>query len=90
MSTVTVRASEHSHKVLQKLSEQVGVSLIEALDIVIVEWEKASFFRSLNESFAALRSDADAWAEELEERRLWDLTAGDDITDDFTSTSPKT
>lgn len=82
MSTMTVRASEHSHAVLRQLSQQEGISLIEALDKITTEWERLQFFRSVNASFAALRSDPDAWAEEQEERRLWAQTLNDGLTDD--------
>lgn len=79
---MTVRASEHSHKVLRQLSQQEGISLIEALDKITTEWERIQFFHSVNTSFAALQSDPDGWAEEQEERRLWDRTLNDDLTDD--------
>lgn len=81
-ATATVRVSEQSHDLLRRLSEEKGISMIEALDLVLAEWEKQQFFRSLNASFAALRSDPAAWEEELEERRLWDQSLGDDVEDD--------
>lgn len=59
--------------------------MIEALDKITAEWERDQFFRSMNESYAALRSNPDAWAEEQEERRLWDSTQSDDLTNELTT-----
>jgi hypothetical protein len=70
--SATVRVSEYSHGVLKRLAEQERISMVEALDRVAIAWERTSFFRDLNDSFAALRADPEAWQTELDERRLWD------------------
>ena len=81
MST-TVRASERAHGVLRKLSDREGISMVEALDRITADWEKKEFFRALNDSFAKLRSDPEAWAGEEVERRLWEQTLTDGLDDD--------
>ena len=81
-ASTTVRISERSRSVLRRLSEQKKISMVEALDEVTAYWERQHFFQTLNESFAALKADPDAWQEELEERRLWDQTLTDDIDDE--------
>ena len=75
----TVRVSQRSHNVLKQLSEREQITMVEALDRVTAEWERIQFFQKLNDSFAALRSDDDAWQSEVEERRLWDNTHNDDL-----------
>lgn len=78
----TVRIGERSHMTLRKIAEDRGVTMAEALDVVVQQWEKDDFFQQLNAAYAALKADEDAWNEELEERRLWDQTLSDGITDD--------
>lgn len=78
----TVRIGEQSHRALRKLAEERGVTMAEALDVVVQHWEKDAFFQQLNEAYAALKSDQGAWKEEIEERRLWDQTLEDGLPDD--------
>ena len=82
MATTTVRASEHSHQVLRALSDQRGVSMTEALDEVIEDWERRRFFEDLNSAFTQLKEDPEAWEEELAERAQWDEALLDDLDDD--------
>jgi hypothetical protein len=45
------------------------------------EAERARFFQAYNAGYAELRADPDAWAEELRERALWDVTLADGLRD---------
>ena len=44
--------------------------------------ESEKFFKEVNEAFAHLKADPDAWTEELAERKLWDNTLSDGQTDE--------
>jgi hypothetical protein len=53
----------------------VGISLERPLD----GRQRASFLEKANVSYAALRSDPRAWADELAERKLWDNAGADGL-----------
>jgi hypothetical protein len=52
------------------------------LDRVIEEYRRKLFLEAANAEYAALRLDADAWAEHQEERALWDATLLDGLDTD--------
>lgn len=45
--------------------------------------ERAEFFRQLNESYAQLKKDPEAWAEYQSELKLWDTTIADGLGPDI-------
>ena len=81
MSTMTVRIHEDTHRSLKELARQTGEAMADILARAIEEYRRQRFLQGLSEDFAALRSDAKAWEEELSERRVWDATLGDDLED---------
>ena len=48
----------------------------------ISDERRNQFWTDVNEAFAKLKSDPDAWAAELEERKLWDTTLMDGLDPD--------
>lgn len=79
MSTPTIPVSETAHQILQELAEQTGQSMTDVLDKALDAYRRKLFFEQLNAGYAALRADPQAWAEELEERKLWDATLLDGL-----------
>ena len=49
------------------------------LSSVIEEYRRKLFLEGLNEDFAALRADPEAWRAEEEERRAWDNALADGL-----------
>jgi hypothetical protein len=82
MATPTVRISEASHRALRELAEQTGQTMMEVLDKALDAYRRKVFFEQLNAGYAALRADAEAWAEELAERKLWETTLMDGLSTD--------
>lgn len=79
MSTPTIPISETGHQILRELAEKTGQSMTDVLDKALDAYRRKLFFEQLNAGYAALRADPQAWAEELEERKLWDATLMDGI-----------
>ncbi|HTU92958.1 MAG TPA: hypothetical protein VMF69_22950 [Gemmataceae bacterium] len=79
MSTPTISISETAHQILRELAEQTGQSMTDVLDKALDAYRRKLFFEQLNAGYAALRADPQAWAEELEERKLWDATLMDGL-----------
>lgn len=79
MSTPTIPISETAQRILRELAEQTGQSMTDVLDKALDAYRRKLFFEQLNAGYAALRADPQAWAEELEERKLWDATLMDGL-----------
>ena len=82
MSTTTVRVHEATHRSLKEMARETGEAMADILAEALQQYRRQRFLKGLAEDFAALRSDATAWDEELRERRLWDATLGDDLEED--------
>jgi hypothetical protein len=82
MSTSTISINESSRQMLRELAEQTGQSTTDILEKALDAYRRKLFFEQLNAGYAALRADPQAWAEELEERTLWDATLMDGLDPD--------
>jgi hypothetical protein len=82
MTMPTVPISEGAHRLLCELAERTGQTITEVLDKALRAYQRKLFFDQLNAGYAALRADPEAWAEELEERKLWDSTLMDGLPAD--------
>ena len=81
MNHFTVDISETAHQTLQDLSKQTGQPLNVILDKAVEEFRRKQFLEEANRAYAQLKNDPQAWAEELKERRAWDVTLGDGLED---------
>jgi len=79
---VTVRVRRKTHQTLKELSKARGVPITQLLDEAAEHLRRQDLLRRINEDYARLREDPEAWAEELEERRLWECTLMDGLEDD--------
>jgi hypothetical protein len=77
-----LRISKETHEKLRELARLEGISMQGILERALDEYQKNRFFESLGASFAALKNDPQAWAEEQQERRAWENTLTDDIESD--------
>lgn len=48
----------------------------------VEEYKRYLLIERTNEAFAALRAQPERWAEELEERRLWNATLNDSLEEE--------
>src|SRR2546430_9034925 len=78
----TVRVSERSHKILLDLSRKHKSSMQHVLDEALKKYQAKVYFDELRAYYRELKADPVAWAEEMEERRLWDATLMDGIDAD--------
>ncbi len=82
MSSPTISLSAASERTLRDLAERTGKAAQEILDEAIEAYRRKVFLDAVNAGYAALRSDPEAWAEHLEERRAWDATLMDGLDPD--------
>lgn len=78
----TVRIAPETHSKLKELAEHIGESMPTVLERAVEAYRRQQFLEEANRAYAALRTDPQAWAEELEERRAWDATLADGLDAD--------
>lgn len=78
-SSVNVRVAKQTHQQLVNLARENGLPMQTILDRAVEAYRRHSFLEALNADFAALRSKPNEWAEELEERKLWEETLADGL-----------
>ena len=76
-SSVNVRITKQTHQSLSTLAKESGVSMQTVLDKAVEAYRRQSFLEALNNDFATLKDSAEEWAEEMEERKLWERTLAD-------------
>lgn len=78
------RISERTHRTLKQLAVESGRTFEQVIDDAVAVYERERLLTAINNGYAALRSDPEAWAAEQRERALWDgtLTDGTDGTDE--------
>lgn len=82
MASTTVRISVEAKETLKALADETGRKMQEILDEAIERYRRQCFLEEAHRAFAALRSDPEAWAEELEERAAWESTLLDGVEED--------
>jgi len=80
--TTTLRVDMATRSELQELVEMTGESMRELLAQAVRDYRRRRFLEQVNRDFERLRADPEAWAEELEERRLFENTLMDGLEDD--------
>jgi hypothetical protein len=66
------RISEPAHRLLRRLSRELGMSSEALLDRALALLERQRTLDAINAGYADLREDREGWVEELAERRLWE------------------
>lgn len=79
MSSVNVRISSTSYKILKSLSRDNGQSMQAVIDRAIEDLRRRKLLEDTNAAFAALKTDDEAWQEETAERELWENTLLDGV-----------
>ena len=73
------RISTWGHETLRQLSKEYGMTSEQVLDRALDLLERERMLNAVNDGYASLKANPDAWAEELAERELWDTTLGDGL-----------
>jgi uncharacterized surface protein with fasciclin (FAS1) repeats len=81
-----LRVGNGTHQRLRMLAKSTGESMQAVLDKALEEYHRKQFFADFDSAFATLKSDPEAWQEELEERDLWANTLEDNLDADETKT----
>ena len=84
MATTTVRVGQATRAALRQLAAETGEPMSVVLEKAVEAYRRQCIFAQANAAYAALRSDPEAWTEELAERQEWEGTLTDGLTEDTT------
>jgi len=79
MTTTTIRVSTRTRDLLQELAHRSGVSMQLVLEHALEQYRRQQLLEATNAAYAALQTDAAAWAELERERMDWDQTLADGL-----------
>ena len=79
---LTVRISPASDLIIQELVNKTGKSKLEIIEEALESYRFHEKMRLFNESYARLKSDKNAWADELADREELDGTLMDGLDDE--------
>jgi predicted kinase len=77
--SVNVRVTKQTHRQLAALALENGLSMQTILDQAVEAYRRQSFLEALNADFAALKAQPEKWADEQEERKIWEQTLADGL-----------
>lgn len=75
IETTTVRVRRPDSERLQSLAKDRQIAVIDVVHEAIDALERREFLRGLNDDYAHLRKNADAWRQYSAERAEWDTLA---------------
>ena len=81
--SVTVRISPETRETVQRIARESNESMQSVIAKAVEEYKRYLLIERTNEAFAALRLQPKQWAEELEERHLWNATLKDDLEEEY-------
>ncbi len=77
MTSATVRITHQALEKVRLISAMTGQKQQEVVDNAVETYRRRLFLELANESFACMRSDKNASAQETAERAVWDCTLED-------------
>src|ERR1039457_6607310 len=81
-NTTTIRISKETYESAKTIARKKNEKIQNVFEEAMREYTKTQFFEELNASFARLKSNSEAWAEEKKEREAWAGTVNDGIEDE--------
>ncbi len=79
MHSATVRISNTARDDLRGLSNRTGKPMQRVVEEAIELYRRRLFLEEVNDSYALLRQDPEAWSEIVEEQAEWDATLADGL-----------
>jgi hypothetical protein len=78
----TVRVNRATIGAISRLAQETGLPQKEIVALAVERLRRHRILASANAGFAAMKKDSLAWREELEERRGWETTLADGLSDE--------
>lgn len=80
-NTTQAKISGRSKKIIQEIVHETGESQIIVIEHAVLSYHREWRMKKLNEAYAKLKEDKNAWKEELKERSILEKTSEDGLDD---------
>lgn len=80
--TTTIRVTRELYQNIKLLAKQENENIQSFLEHAVNEYKRKKFFEEMDSAFQRLRSDSQAWEEEMKEREEWEGVIADGLEDD--------
>ena len=77
--TATVRVTAETRDLIQELARESNQSMQSLIARAVEQYRRQLVLQRANDAYAALRAQPEGWAEELEERHIWESTLADNL-----------
>lgn len=84
MATTTVRIKLETSQTLRDLAASTGRAMQDVLADAVEAYARQLLLDQTNDAYARLRTDPEAWQQEVTEREAWEATLADNIESDQT------
>ncbi|HEY6065013.1 MAG TPA: toxin-antitoxin system protein [Thermoanaerobaculia bacterium] len=78
----TVRVDRATSGAIARLARETGMARKDIVALAVERLRRQRILAAMNAGFAALRKDAAAWRDEIEERSAWETTLSDGLHDE--------
>lgn len=75
----TQRIDSRTDRVLSNLAKETGEAKKDLIASAVERMRREMLLDAMNAGYSKLKADPGAWAEELEERRLWEAASADGL-----------
>jgi hypothetical protein len=82
----TTRVDDRTHATLRMLASETGMPVVEVLAMAVEEFQRRYLLSAMDEGYAALRKDGEAWAEVEAGNAQWDVTIADGLEEENSET----
>jgi predicted transcriptional regulator len=77
--TTTIRVNNKIYSIIKSLARQENENMQDVLEKAVENYKRKMFFEKLNNAYAKLKADPEAWEQELIERKEWDTVLTDGL-----------
>ncbi|MEM7128307.1 MAG: toxin-antitoxin system protein [Chloroflexota bacterium] len=79
MSTTTIRVTRETRDILNEMAQRAGTTMQSIIDQALDLYRRQQMLSAINNAYAALSNDDEAWSDLEAERSEWDGTLSDGL-----------
>lgn len=80
--SIQAKISNRSKKIIQEIVHETGESQIEIIEHAVMAYHREWRMQKINEAYAKLKQNKQAWKQELKERSVLENISDDGLKDD--------
>lgn len=77
MASTSVRVTEETWSMIKDLAAKTNTSMQDVIQQAIEDYRRKKILEETNQAFLRLKNNPEAWQDELQERKEWENTIGD-------------